>query len=40
MIVLEMTTELIKIQSKSTIDDDGISEEIEQIQSLLKQIKI
>lgn len=40
MIVMEMTTELIKLQSKPMIEDNGISQEIEQIHSLLKQIKI
>lgn len=39
MCALELATDLIKLQNKPLIEDNGLSEELRSIQSLLKQVE-
>lgn len=40
MCALELATELIKLQEKPLIEDNGLSEELKAIQHLLKEVSI
>ena len=40
MCALELATELIKLQDKPLIEDNGLSEELKVIQNLLKEVSI
>jgi cell division protein ZapA (FtsZ GTPase activity inhibitor) len=40
MCALELATELIKLQDKPLIEDNGLSEELKVIQNLLKEVSL
>ena len=40
MCALELATELIKLQEKPLIEDNGLSEELKAIQNLLKEVSL
>ena len=40
MCALELATELIKLQDKPLIEDNGLSEELKAIQNLLKEVSL
>ena len=40
MCALELATELIQLQSKPLIEDNGLSKELAEIQHLLKQVQL
>ena len=40
MCALELATELIQLQSKPLIEDNGLSKELAEVQNLLKQVQL